>query len=301
MSRQITNKYAEGGPDTWHVASLSWSVGEVSRLKELLSQGLELREIASELRRTYVGTVYKAAAVLTLGERGGKPLKIPRSIGLSKREVHKLWEPLKSWDKKWAGFCRRHKIDAVLAASAFELYFGEMWLKEAERLGLEKVPCPGCASMFFRPMVKGRETCSSRCAGRLRRDSEYFDGMRMNAVGMAEGVCQCCLEKPKSGLSAHHVIGKGNDPDNKLMVALCVGCHQLVTDLSLRGFLLDPEAWSRLIKLVLMRKEVQLEGFSEKASFGVGVSWEPLSLLQYCEREGIDPDDLASVSVPPSL
>ena len=70
MSRQITNKYAEGGPDTWHVASLSWSVGEVSRLKELLSQGLELREIASELRRTYVGTVYKAAAVLTLGGWG---------------------------------------------------------------------------------------------------------------------------------------------------------------------------------------------------------------------------------------
>ncbi|MGA0383384.1 MAG: HNH endonuclease [Flavobacteriaceae bacterium] len=245
--------------------------------------------------RTYAGTAQKAASSLSLNERGGKPLKIPRGIGLSKREVFKLWPLLKKWKKKWVGFCRVHKVDVVLAATAFDFYFGDEWIQEAKRLGLEESSCMGCASLFFRPKVGGRGACSKRCIGRIRRDSEYFDGMRMNAVGMAEGICQCCLDKPKRGLSAHHVIGKGNDPDNTLMVALCVGCHQLVTDLSLRSFLIDPIAWSRLVRLVLMRQNIRLDNFSEKASFDVQVSWKILSLLQYCKQEGIDPDDFSSV------
>jgi hypothetical protein len=296
MSRQLTNKFSEGGESKWHVASLSWTEPEIELLKSLLSKGLELDEIASRLNRTYLGTAHKAAAVLTLGERGGKPLKVPRGKGLSKREVSKLWGSVKGWSKTWAGFCRRHKIDAVLAASAMDLYFPDEWPAEAARLGLEKASCPGCAAFFYRAKVKGRATCSNRCTGRIRRDSEYFDGMRMEAVGMAEGVCQVCMVKPKRGLSAHHVLGKGNDPDNKLMVALCVGCHQLVTDLSLRGFLFDSAAWVRLIKLVLMRKYVNLEDFNKNASFSIDVSWSPLSLLEYCEGEGIDPEDFKSVT-----
>ena len=296
MSRQLTNNFNEGGLSVWHVASLSWTVEEIKILKSLLADGLELDVIASKLNRTYIGTAHKSAAVLTIGERGGKTLKIPRSKGLSKREICKLWEPVSCWKKTWAGFCRRHKIDAVLAAAAFDLYFPEGWPIEASRLGLEKTACPGCAALFYHSKVKGRATCSKRCTGRLRRDSEYFNGMRMGAVGMAEGVCQICLGKPKRGLSAHHVVGKGNDPDNKLMVALCVGCHQLVTDLSLRGFLFDSEAWVRLIRLVLMRKSIILEGFNKNASFSIDVSWKPLSLLEYCEEEGIDPEDLATVN-----
>ena len=295
MSRQITNKFSEGGSSVWHIATLSWTKKDLSLLKDYLSQGLSLEEISSKLKRTYLGIAHKAAAVLSLSERGGKPLKIPRGIGLSKKEVLALWGPLKSWDKTWSGFCRRHKIDAVLSASAFSLYLEEDWPPEAERLGLEKTACPGCAALFYRPKGKGRVACSTRCTGRIRRDSEYFDGMRMDAVGMAEGVCQICRTKPKRGLSAHHVLGKGNDPENKVMVALCVGCHQLVTDLSLRGFLFEGEAWARLIRLVLMRKYINLSDFDNNASFAVDVSWEPLSLIQYCELEGIDPDDLEKI------
>jgi len=296
MSRQLTNKFNEGGDNKWHIASLSWTSSEIKLLKSFLAEGLELDVIASKLGRTYLGTAHKAAAVLTLGERGGKPLKVPRGKGLSKKETIKLWEAVKVWDKTWSGFCRLHKIDVVLAASAMDLYFPDEWPAEASRLGLEKASCRGCASFFYRSKVKGRATCSNRCTGRIRRDSEYFDGMRMDAVGMAEGVCQVCMVKPKRGLSAHHVIGKGNDPENKLMVALCVGCHQLVTDLSLRGFLFDANAWVRLIKLVLMRKYINLEDFNKNASFSIDVSWNPLSLLEYCESEGIDPEDFENVT-----
>jgi hypothetical protein len=121
---------------------------------------------------------------------------------------------------------------------------------------------------------------------------EYFDGDRLNAVGIVEGVCQLCLEPKAKGLSAHHMIGKGNDPNNRLMVALCVGCHQAVTILAMRSFLENPDGWERLISLVQVRKMVRRESFESVASIKARVNWRTLSLLEHLQEDGVDPEDL---------
>jgi hypothetical protein len=50
------------------------------------------------------------------------------------------------------------------------------------------------------------------------------------------------------------MIGKENDPNNDWLIALCPGCHQIVTILGGRNFAGTPEVWESLIQLVLIRK-----------------------------------------------
>ena len=147
--------------------------------------------------------------------------------------------------------------------------------------------------MFYQTSTS-HKFCSSRCTSRHKRNLEYFDGARLNAVGIVEGVCQLCFEPKTKGLSAHHMVGKGNDPTNRLMVALCVGCHQAVTILSMRSFLENPEGWERLISLVQIRKLVRRESFNNVSSIKTKVNWRTLSLLEYLEEDGVDPEDLQS-------
>jgi hypothetical protein len=50
------------------------------------------------------------------------------------------------------------------------------------------------------------------------------------------------------------MIGKENDPENEYLVALCPGCHQLVTLLGGRTFAGTAEVWESLIQLAMIRK-----------------------------------------------
>jgi pterin-4a-carbinolamine dehydratase len=50
------------------------------------------------------------------------------------------------------------------------------------------------------------------------------------------------------------MLGKENDPDNNHLIALCSGCHHIVTIVSGRKFAATPEAWEVLIQLVIFRK-----------------------------------------------
>ena len=50
------------------------------------------------------------------------------------------------------------------------------------------------------------------------------------------------------------MLGKENDPDNQHLIALCSGCHHIVTIVAGRRFAATPEAWEVLIQLVLIRK-----------------------------------------------
>ena len=169
----------------------------------------------------------------------------------------------------------------------------EWFSKSINRLGVTGLSCPGCGSVFYQTSTS-HKFCSSRCTSRHKRNLEYFDGARLNAVGIVEGVCQLCFEPKTKGLSAHHMVGKGNDPTNRLMVALCVGCHQAVTILSMRSFLENPEGWERLISLVQIRKLVRRESFNNVSSIKTKVNWRTLSLLEYLEEDGVDPEDLQS-------
>ena len=76
----------------------------------------------------------------------------------------------------------------------------------------------------------------------------------MEAIGLREGVCQLCLGKFDKWLSAHHVLGKERDPENSALIALCRGCHDMVTNLSARSWVERPESVTELIALFLARR-----------------------------------------------
>ena len=76
----------------------------------------------------------------------------------------------------------------------------------------------------------------------------------MEAIGLREGVCQLCHIKVEKWLSAHHILGKEHDPDNQALIALCRGCHDVVTRLSARPWMERPDAVADLIALALARR-----------------------------------------------
>lgn len=266
-----------------------WTTKEINFLKKNLSV-LSVEEIARKLNRPYLGVVYKVASLRP--SVPAKDIKIPRGKGLDKKSLTRLRNSLESWEGTFRGFCQKNGVPAVYASVALAKFDPDFWQAYADGAGLVEVVCRGCHGKFYWPEGQDRDTCSPRCRSRKKRDEDYFDGARKTAVGLLDGVCQLCLEPKTKGLSAHHLIGKGNDPDNLLMVALCVGCHQLVTQLSLRKFLASEDAWERLIRLVFIRQNVRLEGFSELASCKSEVSVTPLSLEEFCAHEGVDPKDL---------
>jgi hypothetical protein len=107
---------------------------------------------------------------------------------------------------------------------------------------------------MFYPNSARQQFCSQKCSIDARADKAYFGGRRREAIGMATGVCQVCEREVKSGLTPHHVFGKENDPDDDALVALCRGCHQLVTILAQRVFCDDPIRLEHLITLAWLRK-----------------------------------------------
>jgi len=106
------------------------------------------------------------------------------------------------------------------------------------------------------PITKNKKYCSTKCGNSYRVDQSYFGGKRNTTIGLAEKTCQVCNRKNVKGLSSHHVIGKENDADNDYLIALCRGCHQLVTILGRRKF--DVSIWEKLIKLVTLRKQARM-------------------------------------------
>ncbi len=268
-----------------------WTDREVEELRKLLPLGLE--EAARRLRRPYQGVALKASRMPLEERHGGARKKPKRGTAPNKALVAKLIREVgKGATLKKA--CRTLKVQPAKALKALQFYEGQ-FLSQLLKLekGLSYRLCPGCGAHFY--TFSKSTVCSPACKSRQQRDTDYFDGQRLTAVGMVEGVCQLCLKHVKRGLSAHHLIGKGNDPGNTLMVALCVGCHDLVTQLSLRTFLEDTAGWERLISMVMTRRQVRLPTFTSVATIKADVSLRSLTFRQYCNEDGIDPRDLAMV------
>ena len=76
----------------------------------------------------------------------------------------------------------------------------------------------------------------------------------MEAIGLREGVCQLCFGTFDKWLSAHHVLGKERDPENNALIALCRGCHDMVTNLSARSWVERSESVTELVALALARR-----------------------------------------------
>jgi len=108
--------------------------------------------------------------------------------------------------------------------------------------------CLNCGAV----LKKKQKYCSTKCGNAYRINQTYFGGKRDTTIGLLEKTCQVCKRKNVKGLSSHHVIGKENDPDNLYLVALCRGCHQLITILGRRNF--NSAIWESLIRFSALRK-----------------------------------------------
>lgn len=113
--------------------------------------------------------------------------------------------------------------------------------------------CEECQDTYW-PSRQGSRFCSSYCSNRARTDKDYFGGNRKLTVGLEEGVCQLCKRPVQSGLSSHHIYGKANDEGNEYLLALCKGCHAIVSELALKKWCADPEVLGKLIWLAVAQR-----------------------------------------------
>lgn len=186
---------------------------------------------------------------------------VPRGRGYDKRSIAKRLKKLEAFKGTLQQFARKEGLEAnALVVALEDGRFPERWLKYvAENGAPAELACPYCSKTFV-PNNANQSFCSRKCSEHARTDQAYFGGKRRETIGLGEGTCQLCGAKPKRGLQSHHVVGKQNDPENQWLVALCSGCHSLVTDASRRLFLREEQGWTRLRRLVELRVAGVLDG-----------------------------------------
>lgn len=245
----------------YKLASSEWTDEEIEELKLLVSR-LTIAQIANRLGRPYNGVAMKISR-LGIGQRFGnnKKVKIPRTGQYTKANVEKYIKELDKQEIKITAYAKANSLDIEPLVGAIQRFHPDWYEDYSKRNAVKpKQPCPYCEKEFW-PLSHKQIYCNRKCANDSRVDNSYFGGRRKETVGLAEGICQLCGEQVKKGLSSHHVKGKENDPDNEYLIALCQGCHQIVTIVSGRRFAATTEAWEVLIQLVLMRKNGHNDDF----------------------------------------
>lgn len=237
----------------YELVNENWSAEEIGELKQISSQ-CTLGEVARRLGRSYASVACKVSE-LGVGVRYGNRIggRLKRGSGLTKSVVGQYRRQLGNWDGSVKQFCIQRGIDLELFVQALQRYDPEFWdsyVRDHSDLAL--VSCPQCNRQFI-PMSGKQKTCSRRCGSLLRSDRKYFGGKRINTIGLAEGICQLC-DREKRALSSHHIFGKENDPENDFLIALCAGCHRLVTLMASRTDIANPSFLENLISLCVARK-----------------------------------------------
>lgn len=235
------------------MAKRNWTSAEEAELRSLVGH-MTLSEIGDRLGRPYAGVACKVSG-LGIGTRFGnrQPVKIPRGAGYDKASVTRYAKEIERSGTTVHKFARGNGLGVEMLCQALERHLPEWW--EAYRRAHSDLPeteCPYCHRIFV-PSNRKQQYCSRKCGSDAREDDRYFGGKRRETIGLAEGQCQLCLRTNVKGLSSHHLVGKDNDPDNGLLVALCPGCHQIVGVLAGRSFLAENEGWEHLIGFVMMR------------------------------------------------
>lgn len=231
----------------------NWTGEEVDELRRLVQALVPLGEIARRLGRPYAGVACKASE-LGLRSLPKREKKVPRGMGYDKASMKNHVARLWVFDGTITQYARANSLNIESFVQAFQRHFPEVWANytEAKNPGPRET-CPYCEDEFF-PMNARQRYCTRKCGDDARRDERYFGGNRRLTVGLRAGVCQLCGGERTKGLSSHHVLGKENDPDNLVLIALCRGCHRLVGDLGGRKFIENPAAWEALITLAWMRR-----------------------------------------------
>jgi hypothetical protein len=234
------------------IAGQNWTEDEEQEVTRLAGE-CTIGEIATRLGRPYAGVASKISA-LGVGTRyGNRQQRKKAPNGYAAPRVQKLIAQLEHSGRSIRAFCREQSLDLELFISAIQRVDPTYWANYTRRTSdLTPKICPNCRETFY-PLTKKAVACSRRCSDLLRTDRAYYGGKRQQTIGLKEGVCQLCMEV-KAHLSSHHLLGKANDPDNEHLIALCNGCHQLVTMLGGRLFVEDVQGWENLINLVLSRR-----------------------------------------------
>jgi len=238
----------------YKLANDQWTDDELQELVELADQ-MTIAQIANRLGRPYNGVAIKLSR-LSLGNRFGNKLsKKPKRNGKYRQDqVKNYMLDLETTGMKVGQYAKQNSLDTESLVRAIQNLDSQWWESYAEANAKKpKTACPYCATEFW-PQSHKQIYCTRHCANQARTDRDYFGGRRRETVGLAEGQCQLCGQVGMKGLSSHHILGKENDPDNEHLIALCSGCHQIVTIVAGRRFAATPEAWEVLIQLVLMRK-----------------------------------------------
>ena len=118
---------------------------------------------------------------------------------------------------------------------------------------LKKV-CGVCEKVFT-TNNRAQVYCSAKCNHAAESDQKYFGGLRSTAVGFKERKCWVCGKIGVRRMNVHHVVGRQNS--HQPLVALCAGCHQLVTYLGNRVFLEDAHKVADLITLARFQKGLE--------------------------------------------
>lgn len=235
------------------LAGRHWSPDEVQELRSLYSAAVPLGEIAQRLGRPYAGVACKASE-LGLKTTPVRQRKAPRGAGWDKVSTRHHLDALTRYPGKITAFARMHGLSLEMLVQAIQRHFPDEWHAYVERHSdMPRKTCPYCEGEFV-PANGKQIYCDRHCADRARRDRTYFGGKRRSTPGLADGICQLCGKEGMRGLSSHHVLGKENDAENDFLIAICQGCHKLVSMLGGRSFVDDEAAWESLISLAWLRK-----------------------------------------------
>jgi hypothetical protein len=236
------------------LGSRKWTPAEHDEAVALIQSGLPIGEVASRLGRTYNGV---AIRISRAGVRAMTPKrrKLPRGAGYDKISIGKHLRALHASDIKPTLYARSVGMDVEMLVQALQRYYPDEWAAwvETRFAGVDRKECSYCKTTFI-PTNGKQAYCTRKCGNDARADRSYFAGNRRTTIGLAEKICQQCGRTGVKGLSSHHVLGKENDPDGKALVALCQGCHQLVSLLAARPWADEPSKWESLIQLTWLRR-----------------------------------------------
>lgn len=234
-----------------------WTDDEDAELRVLTEGGTPLFEIASRLDRTYGAVAQRSSTLGITNQRTRGTTKIPRGAGYDKASVVRHIKALTAAGEIVTKYARAHALNVNVLVRAAQDKAPDEWRAYLDAVYGGSLPtkdCPYCGDAFL--PTSGKQTyCTRRCSSRAYTDRTYFNDNRRNTIGLAEGICQLCGRRVDRGLSSHHVLGRENDIDGNDLVALCSGCHKIITLLACRRvqFLDDPVRWETLINLTRLR------------------------------------------------
>lgn len=262
-----------------------WTTEEDEELRRLIEQGIRLAEVGYRLNRTYSAVAMRASK-FGIKSNQGRPKKIPRGEGWDKVSVKKHLKAIQQFDGPVTRYCRQNSLNIETMVRAIQRHFPDEW--HAYTLAHSELPlrkCDYCGEEYV-PVNKRQLCCSRQCSDRRRIDNAYFGGNRRSTIGLAEGVCQICERKVAKGLSSHHMLGKENDPDNTSLIALCQGCHEILTKLAARTTLInDPRKVEQLLVLCWIRNHgAELAASPDPRGVSISVDIDPLDADDYADE-----------------